>query len=154
MSLDCVVDASVAIKLFLVEPLSDRADALLDHLTVAHPPRFYVPDLLFVECANILWKYVRLFRYPQDAAQQDIADLVSLPFQVIPTAGLVAEALAVAVTHGITAYDAVYVALSRRFSLPLVTADETLARRLAKSEFDVRFLADWPPTATAGGCAS
>ncbi len=29
MSYDCVVDASVAVKLFLVEPLSDRADALV-----------------------------------------------------------------------------------------------------------------------------
>lgn len=28
MSVDCVVDASVAIKLFLIEPLAGQADAL------------------------------------------------------------------------------------------------------------------------------
>ena len=144
MSLDCVVDAGVAVKLFLVEPLSDRADALFDHLTAADPPRFYAPDLLFIECANILWKYVRFFRYADAAAQQDLADLTNLPFQVVSSVELAAEALTIAIAQGITAYDAVYVALSQRLSVPLVTADQALVRRLAGSEFDVRFLADWP----------
>lgn len=144
MSLDCVVDASVAIKLFLIEPLSDRADALFEHLTAASPPRFYAPDLLFLECANILWKYVHFFCYPYDAAQQDLADLINLPFHIVSSAELAADALEIAIAQGITAYDAVYVALSRRLSLPLITADQTLVHRLERSDFDIRFLADWP----------
>ena len=59
MSYDCVVDASAGIKLFLDEPLSERADTLFDHLSDDPPARFHVPDLFFVECANILWKYAR-----------------------------------------------------------------------------------------------
>ncbi len=46
-SFDCVVDASVGIKLFLVEELSERADALFDHLTdapAAKPVRSGRPD--------------------------------------------------------------------------------------------------------------
>ena len=49
-----------------------------------------------------------------------------------------------AVTTGVTAYDAVYAVLAQRMSVPLVTADEALARRLAGSGADVRFLGDWP----------
>lgn len=144
MSMDCVLDASVGVKLFLVEPLSDRADALFDHLATSPPARFYVPDLFFVECTNTLWKYVRNFGYPQEAAKQDIADLIRLPLQVVSTADLAEGALQLALAVDITAYDASYVILSQRLSLPLVTADETLVRRLAETSFDVRFLGDRP----------
>ena len=141
---DCVVDASVGIKLFLIEDLSERADALFDHLSNEPPARFYVPDLFFIECTNILWKYVRRFDYPSDVAEQDVADLVRLPLQVVSTAVLVASSLALAVEHGSTAYDAAYVALARHLSLPLVTADEARVRRFAEAEADVRFLGRWP----------
>ena len=76
MSADCVVDASVGIKLFLVEPLADRADTLFASLTESPPARLYVPDLFFIECANILWKYVHRFGHSPENARQDIADLV------------------------------------------------------------------------------
>jgi len=144
MNFDCVVDASVAIKLFLVEPLSNRADALFDHLSDSPPARFYVPDLFFAECANILWKYVHHFGYPLDAARQDLSDLLHLPFRLVPTADLVGDALELAVAHDITIYDAVYVALGERLSLPMVTADEALVRRLVDANLDVRSLSNWP----------
>lgn len=53
--LDCVVDASIGIKLFLVEPLSDEAHALIAGLTSDLPARLRVPDLFYIECTNILW---------------------------------------------------------------------------------------------------
>ena len=141
---DCVVDASVGIKLFLIEPLSAQADVLFDHLADDPPSRFYVPDLFFIECVNILWKYAQRFGYAAEAAAQDVADLVSLPLETVSTAALAEDALAVAVRHGSTAYDSAYVALARRLSLPLVTADEALVRRFDGTGLDVRFLADWP----------
>jgi predicted nucleic acid-binding protein len=144
MSLDCVVDASVAIKLFLVEPLADRADALFASLTAAPTTRLYVPDLFYVECTNILWKYVWRFGYSLEAARQDVADLVRLSLQVASTASLVEDALALAVEHGLTAYDSVYVVLAHKLSLPLITADEALIRRLGGAGLDVRWLGEWP----------
>jgi predicted nucleic acid-binding protein len=144
MSFDCVVDASVGIKLFLVEPLSEHADALFNHLADTQPARFYVPDLFFIECTNILWKYTRQFGYSYQAAQYDIADLVQLPFQVVPTVSLAEDALQLAVSEDISAYDSAYVVLSRRLSLPLVTADQPLVRRFADSDLDIRSLTAWP----------
>ena len=110
----------------------------------ALPAQLFVPDLFFVECTNILWKYVRRFGYPPQSAQQDAADLVRLPVQVVPTVALAESALKIALEHGLTAYDASYVALADELALPLVTADERLVRALESGHVDVRSLAHWP----------
>lgn len=141
---NCVVDASVGIKLFLIEPLSNRADALFAHLADDPPSQFYVPDLFFIECTNTLWKYVQRFGYPAGVAQQDVADLTRLPLQVVSTAALAPAALELSVQHGSTAYDSAYIVLAQQLSLPLVTADEALVRRFENTGLDVRFLGNWP----------
>jgi predicted nucleic acid-binding protein len=141
---DCVVDASVGIKLFLAEPLSDRADALFTHLGDDPPARLYVPDLFFIECTNILWKYVQRFAYDVSSARQNLAELAGLPVQVISTLLLAESALDLAITYGSSAYDAAYVALANDLSLPLVTADEALVRRFDGTVLDVRHLGNWP----------
>ena len=140
MSGDCVVDASVGIKLFVAEELSDHADRLFGRLAAPQPARFYVPDLFYVECANILWKYVRRFGYPQANAHQDIANLGALALTPVPAAGLLQPALELALAHGVTVYDACYAALARELDLPLVTADASLARQLAGSGVQVKML--------------
>jgi predicted nucleic acid-binding protein len=139
-SLDCVVDASVVIKLFLAEPLSDEAHALLSHLAADPPARLHVPDLFYIECSNILWKYVRRFGLTEEDARLYIEQLGQLALRNTHTAELAADALEIALAHNITAYDAAYVALSARLGLPLITADERLAAILEATAFDVRWL--------------
>jgi predicted nucleic acid-binding protein len=143
-SYDCVVDASVGIKLFVVEPLSDRVDSLFGHLADDPPSRLYVPDLFFIECANILWKYVNQFSYAAEAARQNVADLGALALAAVSTSILAEQALGVALEYGVTAHDSAYVALAERLSLPLVTADEKLVKRFENSPIDIRFLGVWP----------
>ncbi|MCA9875264.1 MAG: type II toxin-antitoxin system VapC family toxin [Anaerolineales bacterium] len=137
---DCVVDASVGIKLFLVEEGSDAADRLFAELSADPPARFYVPDLFFVECGNILWKYVRHFGYDAASARQDVADLQALRLQTVSTADLLTPAFELALQYGLTAYDASYAALAQQLSLPLITSDAPLVRTLADSSIDVRLL--------------
>ena len=101
----CVVDASVAVKLYLAEPLAPNAAALFGLLT--DPANvFHVPDLFYAECANILWKYVQ--RHLATAAQASgyLTSLKALPLQRTPTFDLVDDALTLALAQGITAYDA------------------------------------------------
>ena len=142
MTGDCVVDASVGIKLFLAEEGSDAADALFAQLAQSPPARFYVPDLFYSECANILWKYVRRFGYPAGNARQDVADLLALRLQTVSTADVLAPALALAVQYDITAYDACYAALAQQLDLPLVTADSPLRRKLAGSGIAIHILGE------------
>lgn len=142
--LRCVVDASVGIKLFLAEALSDQADALFLHLAADPPGEIYVPDLFFIECTNIFWKHIRRSGYPPGKAQGDLADLGALALRIIPTSVLMADALAIAVKETLSAYDACYVALAQHVGVPMVTADEKLARALASAPYAVHWLKDFP----------
>lgn len=122
----CVVDASVGVKLFVDEPLSEQAQQLFAGLVDDPPAQLHVPDLFFIECANILWKYIRRFGRSLADSQADLADLSNLGLRATSTAELMEEALTLAAQTGLTAYDACYAVLARRLELPLVTADETL----------------------------
>lgn len=137
-----VVDPSVGIKLFVFEDGSEQADRLFGHLTSDPSTRFFVPDLFFIECANILWKYVQRYGYPPENARQDVVDLQELALHDFPTADLVAESLDLALLFDVTAYDASYAALAQRLRLPLLTADQTLAQKLAHSGIDIILLRD------------
>ncbi len=76
--LNCVVDASVGIKLFVKEELSEQTHALFAHLTAIPPAQLHVPDLFFIECTNILWKYTRRFNYPAEKARKHLIHLASV----------------------------------------------------------------------------
>ena len=117
-----VVDASVAAKWLAPEPDSPLAEALLDDELI-------VPDLLFAEVGNILWK--KQLRGEMDAAATQIGArwLLQVPVQVHDSAGLLADALALALQLQHPAYDCFYLALARRVDAPLVTADRRLHAR-------------------------
>jgi predicted nucleic acid-binding protein len=137
-----VVDASVAIKLFINEPLSDRAEALFSILEAA-PNALYVPDLFFIECANVLWKHIKRFGYPEDKAREDLAALKGLSLPCFATVDLMEDALNIATGHDITAYDACYIALGWQLKTPVVSADENLVRKMANTVHMVEWLGDF-----------
>jgi predicted nucleic acid-binding protein len=140
-----VVDASVGIKLCIAEPFSDRADALFASAAGNPAVALHVPDLFFVECANILWKHVQRSGLAAAKALQDIRQLRALRLQTTPTFALAEDALGVALGAAITAYDACYVALAQRLTVPLVTADGALVRKLAGGPVAVVGLDTLPP---------
>jgi predicted nucleic acid-binding protein len=123
-----VVDASVGIKLFVEEQYSERVHALFEQLAADPPANLYVPDLFYIECTNILLKYTRRFGRPLEDSRADLADLSRLSLRVAPTAELMEDALLLAAEKNISAYDACYAVLAARLDIPLVTADEPLAK--------------------------
>ena len=138
-----VVDASTAVKLYLTEPLVAEAVALFDLLTAIPRAAFHVPDLFYVECANIFWKQVRkgVLTAAQVAAFD--ADLRALPLNRVPTFELTVSALPIATTYDVTAYDACYLALAQRLGIPLVTADQKLHNKLAGTSLAPVWLGAW-----------
>jgi predicted nucleic acid-binding protein len=130
-----VVDASVGIKLFVNEEFSGQAYALFSHLAADPPAELYVPDLFYIECANILLKYVRRFGRSLDDAQADLADLNRLALKSTPTADLMEESLSLASEKNLTAYDACYAILARQLDLQLITADKQLALAMGSAIF-------------------
>jgi len=123
-----VVDASVGIKLFVNEQDSQKALDLFARLTEDPPAELFVPDLFFIECANILLKYSRRFGRSLRHSQADLDDLGALALKSVSTSDLMKESLTFASKTNLTAYDACYAVLARQLNIPLVTADEPMAK--------------------------
>jgi predicted nucleic acid-binding protein len=79
-----VIDASVAVKVFLPEPLAAEATALIG---LASDPanELHVPDLFYAECANIFWKQVQRGNASAFQVRADIVRLRGWPLTPTPT---------------------------------------------------------------------
>jgi predicted nucleic acid-binding protein len=115
-----VVDASVAIKWIVEEPDSGLARSLA-------PARLEAPDLLPIECANILWKKAAIGDLTRQEAAQRLGFLLHAPVTYTASRELLGLALDLALEWRHPVYDCLYAALAIRRNIPLVTADERLA---------------------------
>ncbi len=131
-----VVDASVAVKWVVTEPGSEPARSLSSADLSA-------PDLLLVECANILWKKARNRELTHREASQRLSLLTQAPVQLAPSDGLLDSAYQLAAELDHPVYDCLYLALALRKQMPLVTADRRLylaVSRRGKPRIDIRLL--------------
>src|SRR6266568_3384192 len=96
-----VVDASVVVKWFVPEVHSESAVRFLD-------PDFHllVPDLLFPEIGNTLWKKIRRGSLIEDDAMAIISALDKVPLHVQSSAELLPVALGLANSLDRSVYDA------------------------------------------------
>jgi len=140
------VDTSVCVKQFIPDPLTTKVNQLFAHLAYSQT-EIFVPDLFYIECTNVLWKYARAGRYNVSLIQGNLASLKAFPLRVVSTADLMADAVIVALNYGISAYDGSYVALSQQVGATLLTVDAKLVRALAASSDDICLFNDFdvPP---------
>jgi predicted nucleic acid-binding protein len=140
-----VVDASVVVKWFAPEPGEAAARAVLED-----PGQLWAPALARVEVAAALVKKAQRGEMPRDACSKALdlwrrtlsADrIVLIPDEMDLEAG---SSIALDLSHPLP--DCLYLALSIRLSVPLVTADQRFTRRTAKNYPGVRLL-----EASAGG---
>ncbi len=127
-----VVDASVGVKLFIEEEGSDRAEQIFARLEDASASPIAVPDLFFIECANVFRSRVKRRLMTAQAAREAAAALAALPVVPTPTANFVPDALDIALEIDVSVYDACYAALAATLEVPLITADRKLAAKLSK----------------------
>jgi predicted nucleic acid-binding protein len=122
-----VIDASIAVKWVVEEEGTAEAMAL------RHKSKLIAPDLLVAECANILWKKVQRTELNSEEAQLAARLLQGADIELLPMRPLldITTTLAIALDH--PAYDCVYLALAIEKDCQLVTADERLLRKLARS---------------------
>lgn len=117
------VDASVAAKWFFAEDHREEARYLL-------APRIerYAPDLLPVECANVIWKKARR---GEIASATPFLDGIAKLSEVVQSqlgATLLRDATETALRIGHPVYDSLYVACARLTGSVLITADRRLAK--------------------------
>ncbi|MBU7582778.1 MAG: type II toxin-antitoxin system VapC family toxin [Nostoc sp. TH1S01] len=134
--LRCVVDTSVCIKYFIADPLTTKVKQLFGHLSNPQT-EIFVPDLFYIESANVMWKYVRARMYTVAEVQTDLTTLKNFPLRVVSTADLMADAVNISINYNISAYDACYVALSEQVNAVLLTLDAKLVRALNNSSNNI-----------------
>jgi predicted nucleic acid-binding protein len=117
-----VVDASVAIKWVIEEEHSTQARDLVVNESLA------APDLVFIECANVLRTKVRKGELLASLARDALARIEATPIRALSARPHAVAAHVIAVELESSAYDALYLAVALAERARLVTADARFAR--------------------------
>ena len=123
-----VVDASVAVKVYVAEVGSDAAAELM-----SGPGRLLAPELIGVEVAGALCRRARNGEIAAGEAEarsrEWLADFSSGMLVLTPDRELLPEAVALSTKLKHPLADCLYLAVAVRAGAPLVTADRTFHKR-------------------------
>jgi predicted nucleic acid-binding protein len=122
---DLVLDVSLSCAWCFADEASVEAWAILERL---HTARAHVPSLWLWETGNVLVQAERRGRISAAAIRTFLGLLESLPISIDqPTIDSTwHDTLALARSHRLTSYDAAYLELALRRSLPLASRDRAL----------------------------
>lgn len=123
-----VVDASVAIKWFVEE---DGSDVALDILSTIlnKPEEFAVPELFFFELANII---NRLFPQLSEVQESLLRQLLNIGISRFSMSTELLDGIKLFQTHGLSGYDAAYVALAKSLKGRWITFDYKAHKAIQK----------------------
>ena len=123
-----ILDASVAVKWFTMEPLRDKALIIRDKY-VNGELDLEAPSLLYYEVANAL-RYNP--RFGIEEVRSAVRALEDLAITIYGFKGeLASRAVELAYRFGITVYDAAYVALAAMRNATLYTADKEVVMKVS-----------------------
>jgi predicted nucleic acid-binding protein len=127
-----VLDGSATLGWFYPDETTLALSELFDHVVLRGA---FVPELWKIEVANSLSQGIRRRRITATDREDALADLDALSITVDPLTGKYVwrETLSLADKHRLTVYDATYLELALRLSVPLATLDEDL-RQAAQQE--------------------
>ena len=123
-----VVDTSIVVKWYskIGEEDAEKADRLInDHIK---------GECLLVSSPLVLYELSNALRFNPNLNKEDVVRAIKgflgLEIELLDFEEVFEETLEIAFQKGITAYDAVYVALSRIHQIPLITADYRLFEKI------------------------
>lgn len=129
-------DASVLIKCFIEEEWSQQASEI-----AAKAKEIFVPDLVFCEIGNILWKKVNQRLLKADDSMDLLEDILAVRnLKIVPYRILVSSALRLAHEINCTMYDGMYLAASLHERVPLVTDDKRLYEKAFNAGYNTLLL--------------
>ncbi len=132
-----VIDASLTLSWYFDDEATPAADAVLDRVSEAGA---VVPGLWRLEVANAFQSALRRKRITAPYRDESLTELAAMPITVDEDTDTYAwtTTLRLAERFGLTIYDATYLELAQRRSLPLATLDKEL--REAAASLDVTLL--------------
>jgi predicted nucleic acid-binding protein len=116
-----VLDASAVIEWLLQTPVGAKVDRRI----FSRPISLHAPHLLDLEVAQVLRRYVRDKVLSAQRGREALEDLKGLALNRYPHDFLIPRVWQLRAS--LTAYDAVYVALSELLEAPLLTCDGGIA---------------------------
>ncbi len=131
--MNLVIDASVLIKFYVPEILSDKAEELLTKVEQGDV-MLLAPDLIYPEVGNILWKKQRIKELTRSEVEEITDAFVLLPLKIEDSKLLLPLAMDIGIAYRITVYDAIYVSMARVYEIKMMTADRKLADTTAKTD--------------------
>jgi predicted nucleic acid-binding protein len=122
-----VIDCSLTMAWYFGDEATAYTEAVRDSLVTEHA---VVPTLWSLEVANVLVMGERRRRSTEGQANRWLRLLSVLPIAIDGETGFRAfdSILTLARHHGLTAYDAAYLELAVRRSLPIATLDDDLKK--------------------------
>jgi predicted nucleic acid-binding protein len=132
-----VLDASLTLTWYFDDETTPATEAVLDRVSEAGA---VVPGLWRLEVANAFQSALRRKRISPEYRNESLTELAQLPITVDADTDTYAwtTTLRLAERFGLTIYDATYLELAQRRSLPLATLDKAL--REAAAVLDVTLL--------------
>jgi predicted nucleic acid-binding protein len=122
-----VVDASAMLDVLLNRP---AAAALRKRFSV-RGESLHAPHLIDAEVLQVLRRFARTGELSDERAAEVLDDYRNLPMERYPHALFLTRAWEL--RDGITAHDAMYVALAEALDAPLLTSDARLAKSLPRT---------------------
>ncbi len=116
-----VLDASVVLELLMRTPISTDLEARI----FAEDQTLHAPHLLDLEVAQVLRRYCASGILTKERGQEAVRDLLDLPVTRYRHDIFLERIWSL--RHGVTAYDAAYLALAEALAAPLITRDSRLA---------------------------
>lgn len=126
-----VLDASVAIKFLLPEPLSDIAESAIAAFR-SGAIELIAPDIISAEVGHGLRRHVLKDDLSTDGWFDAIADYLDIGVPTVSSFGLVSRATRFSADHMGSFYDALYISLAAEQECRVLTADEAMTRAFAK----------------------
>lgn len=142
MAKDLIVDSGVIVKWVIREHDTDLAAAIYQRFQ-AGEFRVQIPDLVFAEFGNILWKKRTFENLSDDDANSAIDIFKEIPFVITPSQSLFDSAMSLSIKHKRTFYDSIYLALSIKENSRFVTADERLYNAVNATFPNIVLLSAW-----------
>lgn len=142
-TLNCIVDASVALKWVLPDEAYQNFSDKLKHDFLNGEVQLFAPSFITLETANALWIAVKQRRIQQADAQDALQFLQNTQLRLYELNWLdVSQCLAIAHKIDIAIYDAAYLFLGDKMGAQLITADNKLFEK-SKEHFEVTHIKDY-----------
>lgn len=123
-----VLDTSALIRLFVPDgPLHAELETAFNR-AASGADLVLAPHLLQIEAASVLLRKQRRGELSAAELRELLAAIGSLPIRFCDHGPLLAPACALADAHGLSAYDALYLALAEQHGARLITCDAALEK--------------------------